>query len=79
MSTSVACLADTEALPDGPGRQKEEWRKGEQGRHLIFPLGYMWGGQGHKGHLEGAKGNWVVLGATDGPKGEAVVSWGQLG
>lgn len=44
-----------------------------------FPLGCMWGGQGHLGHLEGSGGNWGVLGATDGPKGEAMMSWGQLG
>lgn len=55
MSTSVACLTDTEALPDGPGRQKEEWRKGEQEGHPI-PIRVYLGRTGTHGAFGGFKG-----------------------
>lgn len=56
-------------------------RNGEKGsrKDTLFPLECIWGGQGHMEHLEGSRAHWGVLRATDGPKGEAMVSWGQLG
>lgn len=37
------------------------------------------GGLGIMGHLGSPRGNWGLLGTTDGSKGASMVAWGKLG
>lgn len=55
MSLSAAHLTDTEVLPAGPGRQEEEWRKGEQGGHPV-PIRMYVGRTGTHRAFGGLKG-----------------------